>query len=318
MPVLFFSGAWHGSSEELRRVRAPMENVLQSLHGSYVKKVREFHRNMEEDGKDTSRMELMYDSGAFTAWVKREPEIDVRYLLKSYRSFYERFKGDYKNLWFINLDVIPGSPGRMPSQEEIAQALRRSDENYKILSGELGHHVLPVFHLSESEERLHQLAEMNENYICISPRQGIGESARRAWAKRVHLALDRIGYTGCTHGLAATGDALMFEVPWRSIDSSSWAQSAAFGWINLNTPKGLEVLKVSEQSGMRKKWGAHFDTITDYRRELVLAQLDRLDLTLADIREKMNARALFNVYSMQEASASAYRHAPTQTTLLEF
>jgi len=310
MPNLFFSAAFQ-AAEYNDRILERIDYRLLSLHGSYAASGRKAIDVMLKK-RDPSEIELMFDSGAFTAWSKNEPDIDVKDLLAEYKRFVGYCGGKFKALWFINLDKIPGAPGRTPDLDEIADAVRISDENYKVLHGELGNAVLPVYHQGEDEERLLAVAELNPEYICVSPRNDLMEPQRRVWAQRAHRLIPGIR----THGLAATGGEMMQQVPWFSVDSARWVHAAAYGTILVDFPEGMRIVATSEHSLDRKQFGKHVDTSEPARRR-ILKVCEELDITLDELREKMGARALFNVHVMAQVSKRDHTPVPVQSTLLE-
>jgi hypothetical protein len=160
-----------------QRLYSRVPGRLLSLHENYLNGADRWLERAEEF--DTSGMELMFDSGAFTAWNKRKPAIDVRWLRDQYRDFDELCTGRFKAVWFISLDVIPGRPGCTPTQAEIVDAVRRSDRNNAVLKDAFGDRVIPVFHQGESFERLEEVLTINPSYICISPQNGFPEKRRR-------------------------------------------------------------------------------------------------------------------------------------------
>jgi hypothetical protein len=219
---------------------------------------------------------------------------------------------------YINLDKIPGKKGFAPTYDEIVDALRVSDENYKILSAELGDTVLPVFHMTEPRERLTEVAEMNPRYVCLSPRQGIANKERTGWVQRVHQELARTGRLVPTHGLATTGKDIMMTVPWRSVDSSSWIQMAAFGCVTINLRGKLATgLPISEDSPTRREWFKHHNTMESECHAEIALVADYLGLTVDELRTHYGARMLFNCHVMESYSRESWRPVPVQQTLLE-
>jgi hypothetical protein len=267
---------------------------------------------------NTEEVEIMLDSGAFTAWTKQEADIKVDDLLRTYRGFKKIYGPHFKNIWYINLDKIPGTKGRAPTHEEIVDALRVSDENFKVLFEELGDCVLPVFHMTEPPERLIEVAEMNSRYVCVSPRQGIAQKERLQWVQRVNQTLAQIGRPVPTHGLATTGEGIMMETPWRSVDSSSWIQQAAFGYVTLNMRGKLVTgIPVSEDSPASREWDKHLKTISgDYRAE-IRHVADYLEVTMEELETHYGARMLFNCHVMESYSQESWRPRPVQQTLFE-
>jgi hypothetical protein len=300
MSVLFFSGSPAMDDGMHHRLYSNVEGRLLSMHRtSLTESTRWLERAHEFD---TSNMEVMLDSGAFSAWTKGEPPIDVRWLLDQYRRF-DRLTGDrFKLVWYLNLDVIPGAYGRTPTDDEVRDCIRRSDANHKVLQAEFGIRVIPVFHQHESLERLREVQEINPFYNGISPQNGCREEHRWRWAREVHLLLkDAIETRGLkTHGLATTGSMMLEAIDWRSVDSTSWVWAAANGRIIIEWEGQRRTLPISAKSPARHKFGAaHWDIVADDR---VLKMVDKicaeLDIKSDMLRAHYSYRALFNAHVM--------------------
>jgi hypothetical protein len=317
MPNLYFSAAFDGGEDYGDRILARIDYRLLSLHGSYAASGKKMIDVMR-DKRNPKEISLLFDSGAFTAWSKKEPDIDVRHLLKTYKEFVAHCRGDFKHLYFINLDKIPGAPGRTPDLDEIKDAIRISDENFRVLHSELGNDVLPVFHQGEEFERLREVAELNPVYICVSPRNDLMEPDRRAWSQRAHhFIANKLPTKVKTHGLAATGGEMLSNVEWYSVDSARWIHAAAYGTILVDFDGKMRIVAVSEHSTELKKSGNHADHVAAApARKRIDKVCDEIGVTYEELREKMGARALFNVTVMSEVSKRPFVPVPVQSTLL--
>ena len=321
MPNLFFSGVSGGGGLRDNPYLKAQDNLMSyrllSLHGSYLKEGLAALDSMRNTVENTKDVEIMLDSGAFTAWTKEEPDFQVSEIAKRYAEFRRLYAPHFKDIWYLNLDKIPGKKGVSPTEDEILDALRVSDENYKVLYSEFGYNMLPVFHMTEPRSRLHEVADMNPEYICLSPRQGVANKERIAWVQRVHVELRSHGKQVGTHGLATTGTDIMMNTPWRSVDSSSWVQVSAFGGIYFPHERKLQTVAMSSDSPSRKKWGNHADTLENSEKLCILDVAEQLGLTWGDLRESYKARQLFNVHVMRTMSQQNFRDVPVQSTLLE-
>lgn len=242
-------------------------------------------------------VEVMYDSGAFTAWSKGE-EVTLPALIDTYSMLLDRFSGlPIDNFWLINLDKIPGSRGVDPTPEEIVECIKISDENYEVLKDKFGEIVLPVFHQGENLQQLDAVVRQNP-YICVSPRNDLPEANRRAWSLRAHA---HIPAGTRTHGLAATGWAMMNVVPWSSVDSSSWNACARYGGVYFE-PAGLKVLTLSKQSGARFQMGHHIDNVTKVERDAFLERVHEWGFKLEEMVEDYRPRMIWNRLCMARAA----------------
>lgn len=321
MPRLFFSGTTSNlnGTRYLPLIHKAFTHRLLSLHGAYLRSGVDTMESMLRTRGNTEEVEVMLDSGAFTAWTKEEDDIKVDDLLRTYRGFKKIYGSHFKNIWYINLDKIPGTKGKSPTSEEVVDALRISDENFKVLSEELGNNVIPVFHMTEPWERVLDVAEMNPEYVCLSPRQGIANRLRIEWIQQINQYLKRkTGRIVPTHGLATTGEDIMMTAPWRSVDSSSWIQQAAFGYITINLRGKLATgLPISEDSPTRREWFKHHNTMESECHAEIALVADYLGLTVDELRTHYGARMLFNCHVMESYSRESWRPVPVQQTLLE-
>ncbi len=311
MPKLFLSGSL-GSSSHRGRIYDLTRYRLLSLHASYLNVARQWFTEFTR-GRDCSVVEVMFDSGAFSAWSKGEPDTDVRNLLSTYRQALRSCQPIFKEVWFISLDKIPGAPGRTANSEEIAEAIRVSDANHHVLASELGNRVLPVWHQSESLERLEEVKALNPDYICVSPRNDLLETQRREWSQRAHQHTKGVR----THGLAATGGEMLLNVPWTSTDSASWVQLAAYGMVLVPECASIRTIAVSEHNSDRRLWGRHGDTAGEEARMLLDRTAEEVGVSREELRTKSGARELFNIHVMSQLASQDFRPVPVQQTLLE-
>jgi hypothetical protein len=257
----YFSGVPSYKDEEVHRLAQLCPHRLLSCHGDYVKAG---HKWAKSAVTNKGEITLLLDSGAFTAWNKSH-EMHLHDLMPVYFDFMNKYWSSLKEIYLINLDKIPGSPGRTAEYAEIQEACEISDKNYQILIKEFGPRVLPVFHQNEDEARLREICQMSE-YICVSPRNDLPEGQRVRWSHEVHGKIPR---TTRTHGLAATGMLMMETVPWTSVDSASWVFTAATGNISICINGRLLNLGVSEQSPTRFLINQHFNTLSELAKDAV-------------------------------------------------
>ena len=165
---------------------------------------------------------IMIDSGAFSAWnsgrkVNREKLKDL------YKSLSDWLPGKVDQFFFVNLDVIPGTKGTRPTEEEVDRAASRGWENFEYFRSH-GVPVIHVFHQHEKWEWLDRVCA-ESNYIGISPANDLPEPKRVKW---VRSCFERIGSSVRCHGYAATGKKMTMAGPWYSVDSISWRNPLRF------------------------------------------------------------------------------------------
>lgn len=286
---LYISGTPTGNDFFLQEEARRATHRLFSLHGNYLPAVMAWLNKAEHyDERPTT---ILLDSGAFTAWNKghRTTVEEVEY---AYDLFLKRADGMFDAVYAINLDVIPGSPNRDPTLEEIKEAVTQSDINLKILQDRYGDMILPVFHQGENEERLNTVCSQAE-YICVSPRNDVNENMRVKWAQDVHgILTDKK-----THGLATTG-VKMLTVPWFSVDSATAIHVAAFGMLIFNINSTLRKIFITKDSDKHKLTDKHIDTLPDYSRDLLMSMIKEDIFTLDELRTNVKKRVLFNVQQL--------------------
>lgn len=200
------------------------EHRLFSLHGEYLKAVDKWAKALPRDRSVRPYPRtILLDSGAFTAWNAGTPTT-VEDVTKSYDQIIKQVDGKFDEIWCINLDVIPGERGRTATKDEILRAFEVSDINFEILTKRFGARIMPVFHQDEEEHAPHRLRLVAEQaeYICLSPRNDLPEWERKDWSVMIHRDLHRMFPGKWTHGLATTGNNMIRDVPWFSVDSAAW------------------------------------------------------------------------------------------------
>jgi hypothetical protein len=290
----YFSGSFelkYIEPEHAATVANACKYRLQSCHGAYVKVAESWCDLAAPYAADKS---LMLDSGAYTGW-KQGKEVKLDHLIKVYGRFIDKYGDAYKHIWLINLDKIPAAPGRNPTKDEIAEAIQISDENFKVLVNEFGDRVLPVFHQGEDEARLTDIRAM-ARYICVSPRNDLPEKARIEWSKEVH----HLTAGNETHGLAATGNRMMNEVPWTSVDSAYWTYTAAMGSTFVYLDGKFRVIRISDQHPERKNMNQHFDTMAPPVKAAIVARIEKYGFTLEQLQSNFVYRKALSILEVIE------------------
>lgn len=290
---LFFSGGPTDQIELDPRLQPGLRYRLMSCHDEYIRQANKTSQALIASGQP---FELMYDSGAFTAWSKGK-EVVLDDLIAVYDSMLEKYEHHAKAVWLISLDKIPGSKGNTASAAEIDEAVRVSDKNFAILEKRYGERVLPVFHQNESDARLHEVAAMAP-YICVSPRNDLHEGSRRKWSQEVHSKIPGKD----THGLAATGYAMMTQVPWGSVDSATWVLLAANGAVFRDSQ--LRTLHISDQAGSIKDANQHYRTMPEVYRKQFEAFAEERGFTIDALETNFYDRMIFNRVLMTEVMLS--------------
>lgn len=169
---------------------------------------------------------LLIDSGAFSVWTKGHA-IDV----DEYGAWCAALVRDVESIAFVNLDVIPGVPGRKPTGSEVEHAVAASMANADRLRGTHGLRVMEVFHYGESETVLDALLARRRvgEVLGVGGSVGVDHGERTRW----HDAVWRHVFDGPVvppmHGLGASNEDLARRYPWWSVDSSTYTIPQRFG-----------------------------------------------------------------------------------------
>lgn len=304
----YFSGIGNFDHSQKERLSQLCTHRLQSCHRDYVKQSHDW-LSFASKPLNRKRIEIMLDSGAFTAWNKGG-EVELEPLIDVYAEMIEKYEGGLKAIWLINLDKIPGQRGRTATEQEIEDAIRISDHNFARLQEAFGHRVLPVFHQNESKSRLIEVTGQAD-YICVSPRNDLGEKFRISWAAEVHSLLK--GLNKRTHGLATTGMKMMDMVPWYSADSAWWLSTAINGSIMYVSQTGIiKTLLVSERSPGRKDKNQHYISMARPIQRYIDERLAVHGYTIKDVMEHHTPRMIVCILEILEwLKIAAVRPIPT-------
>lgn len=250
MPIHWYGG---GGTHE--------DNLLRGEFHQY--RLHAFTKYEERKMIKPTDFRFFLDSGAFSAWSKGAV-ID----LDEYCEFI-RANIEYLDVYAC-LDVIPGAPGRLATNEEREQAAAQSWENYLYMKA-AGLDPLPVYHYGEDMKWLNKMIGYGCTYIGIGGLVGIPSDLRRVWLDRVFTALtDGTGKPLIqTHGFGMTALPLIFRYPWYSVDSTSWLKASMTGMIYLpqleddkfvfdRTPMNCSVSDRSPTQNEAGKHAAHF------------------------------------------------------------
>lgn len=275
---MYFSGSMNHPEVVDALMRA---NVHRLFTFAAPKEAPEYLEDAERRGL---RCRMMCDSGAFTAWNIGKP-VKVEELIQYDLWLANKHPGH--EFVFVALDVIPGERGRMPTEGEIKAGIDESFQNYLLMKEALrGHTVIPVFHTGE-DRYVRDRYLSHTDYIGCGMNQNLSEQQRLAWAREAVVP----GYK--FHGLAATGNAMLSQVDWYSVDSSGWLMVAAMGAVLWPVGNRLRPLQVSSTSPNLKRYGAHMFSSPEAERliEFVRSR-GYCEIELATLYQK---RILWNI-----------------------
>lgn len=277
---LYFSGSVdHHVSDHLI-----VNNVHRLFTHAYPKEVFEYLNRADELG---IRCRIMMDSGAFTAWNIGKP-VQLKDLIDYNDKVLAQYQ-DRHEFIFIALDVIPGSRDTPATQEDIANAEIESKANFDVMQQHFKHTVMPVFHSGEDNSLRDHYLNLTD-HMCLSMNQTWSERDRLEWAKRSFVPGNKF------HGLAATGNKMVSQIGWYSVDSSSWVTVGSMGNILWPVPGAFRVLAVSHNSPNRHIAGQHIDTLTQVERDAALRYIEAMGFDLETLSKEYRERWRWNIY----------------------
>lgn len=171
--------------------------------------------------KPDRRVNLLLDSGAYTAWNKGKPvdlEQYIRYCLEN-AEYIEKA---------VCLDVIPGSPGVRRTPAMVNAAAEQGWKNLQRMK-RAGVESMPVFHKGEQWHFLDRMAAECE-WIGLSSGSRMDGSDRYIWLDRCWSRLARRGEFPRVrvHGFSETRLDIMLGYPWYSVDSATWIKCGVY------------------------------------------------------------------------------------------
>ena len=166
---------------------------------------------------------LMVDSGAYTAW-KKYTRLNIHDYIRLILAN-EPFIPHY-----FNLDIIPGSPGRRGPPEQIEQAAEESYRNQQLMKA-AGLHPIPVFHPGE---RFHWLKMyLNDGELLIGLSIKSGPYQAMSWLTDCFKIIEKYPAVK-VHGLGTVSVPILHRFPFR-IGQLRHAVEAIAGWANRRT-----------------------------------------------------------------------------------
>jgi hypothetical protein len=237
-------------------------------------------------------LDLFLDSGAFTAFTKKETIDPERYadFVKKTRPY-----------WSVvsSLDVIG---------EGEAAAKASYDVFRRLLA--LGAEVIPVFHVREPDHWLQRYLSEGHTYLAIGgmvPEETswLMDRLDGLWG---HVLTHPDGRPKVqVHGFGLTTKSLMFRYPWYSVDSTSWLMHGVYGGVLLPIPgHGYQSVLFSHlrESESRKMNGWHFHSFTltadDPRRRVLEQVVEKYGVTVEQLAETYQFRDMVNAAVYQE------------------
>ena len=291
LPLIYFSGGsvkgvWQRVNERLIE-----QSAARLLSFAYPEHLRPYCDLVRAMG---TRSRVMVDSGAYTTW-RQGKRTDLDDLSSTFAALLDHY-GDCCDFVLINLDVIPGSVGIDADPDELDDAMLESQRNFEALNRRFPKLVLPVFHQDEPLSYFRALVQESP-YICLSPRNDMGERRRVKWAQKFGDRAPMCRF----HGLAATGFHMTRQVEWHSVDSAAWVRTAAVGNIFWPSTKRLLKLAVSPRSPALKNFDLHIDHLKAAVKRKVIDAIEAKGYTLDALKNEDTSRYMLNAQCWLEA-----------------
>ena len=196
---------------------------------------------------------IFIDSGAYSAYTKGAT-IDVDAYINWINTHGDAFTV------IAQVDFIPGKSNLETDAEVYLKAPQHSWENYlymhERLRPELRDKLIPVFHQGENFKWLKNMINWVDPetgrhmpYIGVSPHTEVTSANRLSFCRDVfRIIKNSDNPTVCTHGFGMTALQLLKNIPFTSVDSTTWLQSAIHGQILLPRGGKLSPVVVSERT----------------------------------------------------------------------
>lgn len=253
---------------------------------------------------------IVVDSGAYSAWSKGK-KFDV----DEYINFLNSNDVLKECFWAAEADVIPGSFGVDPTEEERLAAPEQSWQNYLYMIDRVYYpkKIVPIFHMGEDFKHLVRMLEFRFPdgdfipYCGCSPRNDVSPGEKIKWLfdfwRITNETCARVGRKKpLIHNFGCTTISIIEQFPSCTSDSTSWLRSGAFGNIMLIVNGKTKTVYVSDRNPMDPD---HILNQPLAVREAVEAIIHRIGhgLTLNDLiynDPKGTLRTCFNIYSLND------------------
>lgn len=241
--------------------------------------------------------EIMFDSGAFTAWTKKE-NINI----DDYIAYIKKYKEYFT--YYINLDVIPGEFGRIPSEIEIRKSAQQSWDNLCYIEKQ-GLTPIPVFHQGEDLLWLEKLISSGHNYVGISPANDRTTQQKILWLNEVFslICVNNVPVIK-THAFGSTSPVILSKFPFTSADSQTWSKAGSLGTIiipellhtnNYDYETTPTRLFISKNSPTITKRGEHYYTLNKNSKNEIDYYIQHMGFTPEELSVSWKKRDLFNI-----------------------
>jgi hypothetical protein len=182
--------------------------------------------------------------------------------------------------WYCNFDYIKDSETIWKMQLELEKK---------------GLKPAPVFHGDSSLDYFKRYCDLGHKLICIGgfPKARRGHIPRRKFFERLFRISE--DYKVNLHGFAFTNIANLLEFPWWSVDSATWAKTAAYGMI-LVPDKDRSVMRSIHVSDRATKNKISYDFMPREIKKEIEEFVEDKGFDFGKVRSSIYERCIFNAY----------------------
>ncbi len=287
------------------RVKAVMVNAYEIVQRGIIDKIKE--SGLRELLNIDENVELWIDSGGYQ-FLKRKINFDVERLAKIYNSI----DADY----YVSLDYPPLPTDNNETRlNKIRKTIVNYHKLYRLLSNDKRHRLLPVYHVSSSVLLDKQYNEYsNADYAAVGGlipyiMQLAGRNSRLKAITFLSLVKK---YTGQQiHALGIASPAMIPILRSARIDSAdtmTWRHKAAYGKIIIPGMGERHVTGRRISFGPRYITSRDWDMLARYLEEFneTVLRTYGYSISIHDIKESFESRALFNAWSILYISSKNY------------
>lgn len=299
MHLLFAAAVLQEAHNLLERTRDILEAYPTLANGHSLLTYLEQH-------PDPERI-VMLDSGAFSAWSKgKQVPIDA----------YIEFCKKHGHLFtcYVNVDVIPGKWGEIPSATQVEESAAKGWANFQYMldKGLPPEKVVHVFHQNEEFVWLQKLVDYSEAmkakdpkspglYIGISPANDRTTAQKIMWLEQCMRYVTNLDGSPKLrwHGFGVTSFDIMRRYPWYTVDSTSWMRNGTYGSVQIpkdwdHYVEGYNLIAVTPDSSISQA-DRHFGALSSAQQARFIEYVESCGFTLEQVQNDGCARNIINL-----------------------
>jgi hypothetical protein len=240
-----------------------------------------------------AKIKIMLDSGAYSTHAyslktsrmvgDTSKRLDIETLQKKWFDDYVKFCYLHKDkvTFYVTLDFKKNQPMIYDMQKQFQVK---------------GLAPMPVYHGDSSLDWLSKHKDMGHNYICIG---GLhlhkGKKGNKYYLEKVFNYGAKHGLV--YHGLAMTSLDFIMTYPFKSVDSSTWSRTAAFGMLLLPDVRRRRFLNIHVSSRRSSNANTHHD-MSKVQKDKLAEILKAHDFDLKAMKDSEIERHDWNGYVM--------------------